>query len=102
MVDELCWPNGGRREIIYADVDRQLRLRTGATRDHITIVAQRLGYELTARGPNVALVHRPRVEPAPSFLATSESDGWFLVKQRALAQPSAGRALAAHWNRANR
>jgi hypothetical protein len=59
---------GGRREITYADVDRQLRLRPGATRERLTIVAQKLGYELTARGPNVALVHRPRVGSPSSFL----------------------------------
>jgi hypothetical protein len=58
---------GGLREITYADVDRQLRLRAGATRERLTIIAQKLGYELTARGPNVALVHRPRVESPSSF-----------------------------------
>jgi hypothetical protein len=59
---------GGRREIIYADVDRQLRLRVGATRGRLEIVAQQLGCELNARGPNVALLHRPRVNPPTNFM----------------------------------
>jgi hypothetical protein len=58
---------GGRREITYADVDRELRLRAGATRERLAMIAQKLGYELTAGGPNVALVHRPRVQSPSRF-----------------------------------
>jgi hypothetical protein len=70
---------GGRRlEIIYAELDRELRLRSGATRDRLAVVAQRLAYQMNTSGPNVAIVHHPRAEPVTSnFLRRrNRMDGW--------------------------
>ena len=67
--------SGRRLEIMFADLDSQLRLRAGATRDRLAIVAQKLAYQVTASGPNVALVHRPRVD-VPSTRRRSRMDGW--------------------------
>jgi len=66
---------GGRREVSYANTDRGLGLRTGATRDRLAAVASRLGYEVEGAGPNVAQVHRPN--PSVPFLRRrNRMDGW--------------------------
>jgi hypothetical protein len=70
--------SGNRLEIIFSETDTQLRLRPGSTRDRLMIVAQKLGFELYAKGPSVALVHRPRAEPQPSsfWRRRDRMDGW--------------------------
>jgi hypothetical protein len=69
---------GGRLEVSYANTDRELGLRAGATRDRLAAVASRLGYEVEGAGPNVAQVHRPNPSvPSPPFLRRrNRMDGW--------------------------
>lgn len=62
---------GERRQVRYAETDRTLGLRAGATKERLAAVAAQIGCTANT-GPNVALVHRPH-PPSP---ARAPSDFW--------------------------